>query len=181
MTYAENILRVWEQATDSEIFEGMEWYPKVHLMARDLADGDVWRGAGVMAAFSPMLHWDKTVQYASESLRTGIAYPAYLGDMVWQAQRILDGEHPLDVLGGQKVRAFATAIATAGESEPAVIDTHAHNIAVGRVVSSPSIGKRLFRTMAEHYRQAALDVGVRTSDMQATTWVVWRNRYGKAA
>lgn len=175
MTFAENILSVYESATDSEIMEGTEWYPKVHDIAVDLG-GTAWRGAGVLAAYSPQLHWDTTLEYASESLRTGIAYPAYFGNMVWQAQRIIDGEHPLDVLGGQKVRAFASAIATAGESDLAVVDTHAHNIAMGRVVSNPSIGKRLFRVMGEHYRQAALEVGIKTSEMQAITWVTWRNR-----
>lgn len=179
MTYAENVLSVFDRATPAQYDEGMTWYNDTHDMAVTLG-GDAWRGAGVIAAYAANVKWPRTVFMATESLRTGIAYPGYLGNMVWQAQRILDGEHALDVLTGQKVRAFCAAIATNGESDIATIDRHAHDIAIGRVCRDDErkIGKRLFRTMSNHYVQAALEVGVRTAQIQAITWVRWRAEKG---
>lgn len=179
MTFAENIVSVFESATDSEYAEGMAWYNNTHDTALRLSPDNVWRGAGVIAAFSPQQKWEQNLAFATRALQTGIA-TGHTKMMCEQAQRILDGEHPLDVLGGMKVRAFAAAIATNGESDIATIDRHAHDIAMGRVFTEKErkIGKRLFRTMSEHYRQAALEVGIATAQMQAVTWVVWRNRKG---
>lgn len=178
MTFAENILSVYETATDTERIEGMSWYNDTHDLALSLSPNDVWRGAGVIAAYSPIIQWPRTLELATSSLVWGGARADYLPIMVAQAQRIIDGEHPLDVLGGQKVRAFASAIATNGESDIATIDRHAHDIARGRVFPDKErkIGKRLFRVMGMHYQQAALEIGIRTAQLQAITWVSWRNR-----
>lgn len=177
MTFAENIVAVWERATPSERAEGMAWYDDAHALALDLSPGDVWRGAGVIASYSPIVQWPRTVILASDSLRSGVARTDYLPVMVAQAQRILDGEPALSVLNGPKVRAFASAIADPAGSEIATIDRHAHDIAVGRVFSERerNITKRKFRIMSEHYRQASFEVGVSVAQIQAVTWVRWRN------
>jgi hypothetical protein len=178
-TYAENIVECFYRATDSEYAEGMSWYNDTHDIALSLTPDNVWRGAGVIAAFSPQQNWEQNLAFATRACKTGIA-TGHTTMMCGQAQRILDGEHPLDVLGGMKVRAFAAAIATNGQSDIATIDRHAHDIAMGRVFTQKErkIGKRLFRVMSEHYRQAAMEIGIATAQMQATTWVVWRNEKG---
>lgn len=179
MTYAENIVSVFEQATDYEYEEGMRWYNEAHDIALALSPNDVWRGAGVIAAFSPQQKWEQNLIFATRALESGIA-TGHTTMMCGQAQRILNGEHPLDVLGGMKVRAFASAIATNGLSDIATIDRHAHDIAMGRVFTQKErkIGRVLFRTLSMHYQQAAMEIGIATAQMQAITWVVWRNRKG---
>lgn len=179
MTFAENIVAVYDRATDSERAAGMSWYDNVHTLALELSPGDVWRGAGVIAAFSPKSKWHRNIILATRAFETGQA-TGHFPVMCSQAQRILDGEHTLDVLNGDKVRAFASAIADPAGSEIATIDRHAHDIAMGRVFveSERKIGKRLFRTMSEHYRQAGFEVGVSTAQIQAITWVRWRNEKG---
>lgn len=180
MTFAENIVAVFERATPTELSEGMSWYDDAHALAESLSPGDVWRGAGVIAAFSPNAQWNRTVLLATDSLRTGRARTDYLPVMVAQAQRILDGEPALDVLKGDKVRAFCSAIADPAGSEIATIDRHAHDIAVGRVFSERErkITRKTFRIMSEHYRQASFEVGVSVAQIQAVTWVRWRNEKG---
>lgn len=180
MTYAENVVAVFDRATAAERSEGMTWYNDAHNLAVSLSPGDPWRGAGVIACYSPLTPWWRNVELATDSLRTGVARRDFLPAMVTAAQRIIDGEHTLDVLGGPKTRAFASAIATDGMSDVATIDRHAHDIAMGRVFSDKErrIGKRLFRTMSMHYCQAALEVGVSTAQIQAVTWVRWRNEKG---
>lgn len=177
MTYAENIIRVFEQASDTEYREGFGWYDKYREVALSLSPGDVWRGAGIIAAYSPNNYWDRNIFLATESLRNGVARTDYFGNQVAKVERMLNGEHPLDVLKGDKERAFAAAIADP-YTDIATIDRHAHDIAMGRVFADRErkIGKVLFRTISEHYRQASFEAGITVSQIQAITWVVWRNR-----
>lgn len=178
MTYAENIVAVFNDATPAEYDEGMRWYGDQYRHAIALSPDDVWRGAGIIAVYSPNNHWDRNIAMATQTLLTGTVRTDYFPNQVEKAQRILDGEFALDVLTGDKERAFCAAIATNGESDIATIDRHAHDIAQGRVFTDNErkIGKRLFRTMVMHYQQAAMEVGIATAQIQAVTWVTWRNR-----
>lgn len=175
MTYAENVVRCFESATADEMRDGMNWYQDAHSFARSL-DTDVWRAAGVIAALSVQKQWNVNMRMAERAYETGVVSGNFT-TMNAQGQRILNGEHPLEVLGGDKVRAFCAAIATNGMSDIAVIDRHAHDIAMGRVFTDATrnIGKRLYRVMAMHYGEAAKEVGVSVNQIQAVTWVRWRN------
>lgn len=175
MSHVENIIAVFESATREQIVQGMSWYHEAHALALELSPDDVWRGAGVIAAFSPMQRWDINVRNARNAFATGVA-SGHTKAMCSAAQRILDGEHPLDVLKGDKTRAFASAIADPDGSTIATIDRHAHDIAMGDVYTDDTrkIGRRLFRELSDAYRAAAEQVGIGVAQMQAVTWVVWR-------
>lgn len=180
--YADNILSVYARATEHEREHGTDWYRDAQELAREMADGDVWKGAGVIAAFSPMQRWDINVRNAQNAFSTGIA-TGHTKAMCAIAQRILDGEYAMDVLKGDKTRAFCAAIATGGESDIATIDRHAHDIAVNSLDftdNTRKIGKRLYREMANAYAIAAESVGISVNAMQAITWVVWRREKGIA-
>jgi hypothetical protein len=178
MTFAENVVACFERATAEDMREGMSWYPTAHEFACSL-DSDVWRAAGVIAAMSVQKQWTVNMMLARRAYETGTVSGNF-GTMNAQGQRILDGEHPLDVLGGDKVRAFCTAIATAGQSDDIVVDRHAHDIAMGRVFTDATrkITKRIYRTMAAHYTEAAREVGVSGTELQAVTWTTWRREKG---
>ena len=184
MTYAENILSCFESGTTNEITEGMHWYDETHNFALSLSPDNVWRGAGVIAAMSANQKWEVTYRNTIRAFESGTAIghtpSLHTREMCGQAERIMRGEHPLDVMGGQKVRAFASAIADPAGSDIATIDRHAHDIAMGRVFSDKErkIGRVLFRTMSNHYREAAFEVGISVAQIQAVTWVIWRNRKG---
>lgn len=179
MTFGENIVSVYDRATDAEREAGMAWYNIAHDFALSLDPNNVWRAAGVIAALSPNKQWNVNVAIARKSFETGIVSGSF-GVMNSQGQRIFDGEHPLDVLNGDKVRSFCEAIATNGNGTIATVDRHAHDIAMGRVFTEKErkIGKVLYRTMAMHYSEAAKEVGVSVNQIQAITWVRWRNEKG---
>lgn len=180
--YVENILHVYLMATDSEVSEGMVWYNDAHTLALELSPDDVWKGAGVIAAFSPMQQWSVNVRSARKAFEFGTALGhtpnLHTKAMCNIAERILQGEHTLDVLKGDKTRAFATAIADPTGNGMATIDRHAHDIAMGRVYTDTErkIGKVVFRTLSNAYSEAATLAGIGTAQMQAATWVAWRNR-----
>lgn len=181
MQTTRNILKVYRRATDAQRAQGMAWYSEAHNLANRIADGDTWKGAGVIAAYSPLTPWWRNVELATASCETGIARTDSLGNSVRAARRILAGEHPLDVLNGDKTRAFAQNIALNGVSDAVTVDVHAFSIAQGMPIPSSQIkmGKRLYREIAQAYTNAAKREGVMPTQMQAITWVVWRDIHGK--
>lgn len=174
-----NILDTYRRGTSEQIESGMAWYDTAHDLALELSPGDVWRGAGVIAAFSPLQQWHLNVRNARNAFETGIA-TGHTKTMCAIAQRILDGEYALDVLNGPKTRAFCAAIADPANSTIATIDRHAHDIAMGRVYSEAerNITKTVFRAIAGEYTIAASEVGISVPQLQAATWVIWRDWKG---
>lgn len=177
--YVQNILDVYARATDEHKAAGMAWYDNANSLALELSPNDVWRGAGVIAAFSPVCPWSRNVKLARNAFETGIA-SGHTKAMCSIAQRILDGEHPLDVMNGDKTRAFTAAIADPANSTIATIDRHAHDIAMGvkHADNDRKIGKVVFRTMSAAYVEAASILGIGVAQVQAITWVAWRDVHG---
>ena len=178
MNHVDNIIFHYLDATEDELHAGMTWYSEANELARSLSPDNVWRGAGVIAAYSPLTPWWRNRELAIDSLTTGIANPKSLPHSVKCAQLILDGLHPLEVFKGDKTRAFASAIAEPENSTIATIDRHAYNLAMGTMEGNPTIGKRIFRTLSDAYIESANLAGISVAQMQAIAWVVFRRRKG---
>lgn len=176
--YVLNIIDCYLRATDDEIQQGIHWYDKARDMATFWADGDVWKGAGVIAAYSPMTPWWRNIELAESTLTTGAVRFDTLKMNAIKAARIMDGEDPLTVLNGPKLTAFASAIADP-ETDLITIDSHAHSIALGRhlFTQQSKLGVRTRNEIVEAYREAAYLAGYHVSAFQAMTWVSWRNRH----
>ena len=177
--FVTNIIAEYLSATPAQIADGAAWYDDAHALALELSPGDVWRGAGVIAAFSPVCPWSRNVMLARNLFDTGVA-TGHTSVMCGIAQRIHDGEFALDVLKGDKTRAFASAIADPAGSTIATIDRHAHDIAMGRKFTDAErkIGKRVFRELSDAYVDAASMTPHSVAQIQAITWVSWRERHG---
>lgn len=181
--YTTNIISVYLSLTEDEIQQGIHWYDNARALATEWANGDVWLGAGVIAAYSPMTPWWRNMELAESTLRTGAIRFDTLRMNAIKASRIMDGENPIKVLNGPKLTAFASAIADPN-TDLITIDSHAHSIAIGRhlFTQQSKLGIRTRREIIEAYREAADLAGYGVSAFQAMTWVGWRNRHlNKAA
>lgn len=185
-SHVRNILSVYRSADPASVSAGMTWYNAAHDYAIYLDPENVERAAGIIAALSPMNSWTNNKRKAALVYVNGCAAGAGLYSNVAKADRILAGEHPLDVLGGRKVTSFYLSIVDPESTvaEP-VIDRHAHDIALGRVtddsVRQRLGGKGYYDTFAAAYVRAAKRVGITPKQLQAVTWVEWRNRVGIGA
>lgn len=177
---ADNVLAAVEQATPAQYAEGMAWYQAAHTFAVGLAEEHgltVEQAAGVIAALSPQLPWDRNLTYAELLVRTGSA--PTLGRSIRQANAILDGADPLDVLGGAKTRSFFANIFDPDGSHAVTIDRHALDVALG--VKGTDKSRKLierkgaYELVADAYRNAAERIGVLPNQAQAIAWVAWRN------
>lgn len=189
----DNVLAVYRGASADNIRFGLSWYYVAHNAALTMGGGRAWhlsRNAGIIAALSPMNGWDNNVRKArqlvsqrgrvtiTESGGNGIG----LGNNVAKAIAIYRGAEPLDILGGDKVRAFYQTILDPSADIDPVIDRHAFDIAVGEVTDEKRRGilgrKGVYSDFARVYRIAAKQAGIGASQMQAITWVAWREAKG---
>lgn len=178
-----NVLAVYNGASASAMREGLSWYLDAHNFSRILDPNNVARAAGIIAALSPMNGWANNKNKATQLYRqNGDGTGCGLSRNVAKAVRIYNGATPLDVLGGDKVRAFyATILDPFGDIDP-VIDRHAFDIAVGERTDEKRRGilsrKGVYSEFAHVYREAALVAGIGSAQMQAITWVAWREALG---
>lgn len=191
ITYG-SILAVFFQATEAERHEGLSWYGRAQQVARRIAETNdeiCFRTvAGVIAALSPNNRWERNVADA-EALIKVFTYGgdcdalkvSTFGKNKAKAIAILKGADPLGVLGGNKVRAFYQCIL--GDDDVCV-DGHAYSVWLGQRVptsKTPSISDKLYNKIASDYRLATKEIIGITGDfylpsqVQAVTWVVWRN------
>lgn len=184
---AENVVNMFRQATGAEIIAGMNWYREAHDIGSRIASGDSTKGAGVLAALSPMMGWDRNVMLAEKAFSEGKASGG-LKRNCEKADKIMSGENPLDVLGGDKVRNFYLAILDPENSIGVVIDRHAFDICVGEVTNDKTRGilsrKGMYEKFSQAYISAAeqisIELGFKISgcQLQAVTWVCWRRLKG---
>jgi hypothetical protein len=182
-----NIVKCFETASLSSVKEGATWY----LEAQDIAmvigrlggykdPQALFVGAGVLAALSPQVEWGDNIQWAIQLVVKGVRKQTHANHN--KALRILQGEKPINVLGGYKVRAFYKAIVAPNGSGEPVVDRHALAIYMGRNVvekelqylQSPVVMARLQGA----YKKASNILGIHHHELQAITWLEWRARKG---
>ena len=185
----ENIVNTFFSASDEDLAAGMEWYSVAHAHAVRIAGDDgAAIGAGVIAALSPQLGWTYNLELAERAFRDEKA-SGCVGANTNKANSIMwHYADPLDILGGQKVRAFYLAILEPHHVTAVVIDRHAFDIAVGRVTDD--VTRRVlarvgvYEIFADAYRAAAHIISeafgetVAPSAVQAVTWLAWRRNKG---
>jgi len=192
-SHVDNIVKKHAEATEALRKGGSEWYEKAHEEAKRVGGGDITKGAGIIAALSPLTDWNKNVAYAHQLVKTGDSPSSLIKKNVEKAQRIQAGEHPRDVLGGHKVRSFFENIHDPSSPEHVTIDRHAYDIAVGRPFvgtggsrdlnwtpgkMSEDLGlsaKSRYDHFVDAYKSASqkLDIDV-PNKAQAITWVAHR-------
>jgi hypothetical protein len=197
--HVENIIGKYREASPDFVKGGHEWYERANEVATKLGNGDTRRGAGVIAALSPLSDWDRNVREAKELTQTGGVKSALLPANVEKASRIHAGEDPEAVLGGHKVTNFFHNIHDPSSPHSVTIDRHAYDIAMGRPFIGQGKGKKAeeprqtgtmsqdlglsslgrYKHFVRAYQSAAGELGIELPhQVQATTWVTHRGALG---
>jgi len=190
-----NIKAIHALASAAEIADGMAWYGVAKSIAVVIAEDygiPANQAISVLAALSPRNKWSRNVVDTEQLISAYVAGGAEqaldtkvctFGANKAKAVRILESgletlPEALDVLSGPKLREFASCIAGL---EDVCIDGHAWCIWQGSRVTLadvPRIGVKLRKEIKADYAQAAADLGLRASELQAITWVTWRRIHG---
>ncbi len=170
-----NVITGWHHATDDQRARGSCWYRVAHDLAKNMAGGDVHKGAGVIAALSAQTPWSRNLREATAMCA---GEPVHnVRDRLDKARRILEGEDPARVLPADlKTMHFYRCIADPDDGCSVVVDRHAHDIAVGARHGNADRGlsyRPRYALFVQTYRVAALRLDLLPSTLQATTWLAW--------
>lgn len=175
-TYVTNIITSWCDASPQDESDGRAWYRVAHDIATEIGDGDTRKGAGVLAALSPQVPWDRNCSLARDACAGEVH--GHNGQTLAKVHAILDGADPEDVLPElRKTGHFYRNILDPSDPDPVTIDRHAHDVAVGERYGSRDRGlgcATRYATLAHAYREAARRLGELPNVVQAVTWVYWR-------
>ncbi len=185
-----NIIRVYEKATEAERAAGTNWYPEAREFAVELSiryNISVKAVAHVIAALSPNITWDQNKRAARIVIdecshsRYWIAsvpgYPANIEKARWIAHNAIHGVDWAHLLSGPKVTAFADNILHPPSSNSVTVDVHALSIADGVRYTSktaPKLTPKQYEFYADVYRKTAAQLELTPLELQAITWVIWR-------
>ena len=181
---AANILKIWNEANEGQMQDGVSWYTTVHHVAARLDPEDILRAAGVISALSPRMEWNRNMFLAERTYAEGKAYGCLTANSA-KANAIYNGADVVSTLKAPKTVAFALTIANPEDDRLVVVDRHAVSVALGRESTDADMAvlnrKGGYDWYADAYREAAATLGVLPSTAQAATWTVWRENYIRVA
>lgn len=169
-----------------QAFHDSKWYEYSGQWCDELDKGFALPSgtvAGFVAALSPLNSWPSQLKYTPPSLQngleliasgdaphSGISGPGFFANKD-KAARILQGEAPLDVLGGDKVRSFFRNLTGCGEA--VTIDRHALAIVGLGETCTP----KQYAQVSKAYVIAGARLGLTGAETQALTWNYWRRNH----
>jgi hypothetical protein len=170
--YVRNIADAYRAATPGQVARGRQWYPVAHDMALVIGNGDVRKGAGILAALSAQRRWEINVDLAHDAVNGNVH--GHVEQVLSKVRAMLEGADPIELLPMQlKTGNFYRCIVSPEDPDPVVIDRHAHDVAVGERYGDRNRGLsnlNRYATLALAYRLAARQLGELPSVVQAVVW-----------
>lgn len=184
------IVRFYEQASVSELQDGMNWYKEANVYARELAarfNITLPQSAGILAAFSPQASWIDNKRYAVSfllnnyfTLRTQVQCDKARNiltldseDKIYHALATGDAAY--------KTKSFYLNILNPDLVTSCTIDRHAIAICLQRPnnvyaldASYSKLTKAQYLFFVDCYTLAAHKLGILPQQLQAITWVTYR-------
>lgn len=185
-----NILAVWEATNETDRFD---WYYTAYRFAVNLTDldpdrfqgnvGVLGRACGIIAALSPMIHWNQNKKLAIQLYNRPNDRLACLQSNARKAKQILEcngsDDAILKILKGKKTSAFFLNIRYPNKSVSMTMDRHAISIALGKKITKEDekyfqLTGNQYKFLVECYRWTAAKIGINPLLLQSATWVLWR-------
>lgn len=179
--YVTNIITRYGQASIEQKIAGERWYVTANQLAYMISDGEIVKGAGVIAALSANKSWTENVKISKRTFATG-SPSGHVRTQLLKAERIMSGEDPESVLGGHKTMNFYRCLVNPQHPSAVCVDRHAHDVAVGEVYGNADRGlsaKGRYDLLADAYREAARRLNTTPAVVQAVTWVVQVEHYSE--
>jgi len=194
-TQVTNILAAYHNSSEKQRLEGLSWYTRAKEIAIYIADQHnlpVHTVCGVIAALSPGTNWIQNIIDSINLIRGHKAGYSFQQMVVttynknkFKALKILDNKlsekQILRLLIGcykevNKTSAFFTNIFHPEKQGPVTIDRHSFrvNLAVKEIPEIWMTEKR-YRDLSSAYVIAGKKVGLRAHEVQAITWIQFRD------
>ncbi len=184
------LLKVYAKAEPAEITAGVGWYPNANAIVREWAGHyryTVDTTAGVVAALSPQLEWERNLIIADDVLagrnpsiggvlHSNLRKAEIIRDSDWKSSKATIGARMLEIFpGGPKVNNFACNLA--GDLSYVTVDTHAAQAGLNDPLAVVRLAWTQYRIFAACYTRAAEKAGRTPAEFQAIVWCVWKRLY----
>lgn len=174
-----NIFAVFARSDRRDKEWGMTAYECYQERIARIAAGraNIEVACGIFAALSPNVDEAKNFQGLERMLGGG--HDSYISGYPLnkvKARRIMDGEHPLDVLSGLKTRSFYINLCYPERTDAVTIDMHMLSIWLMQRLKAheASMAESLYKRIAGDYRQVASLLNLRPNQLQSICWTTWK-------
>lgn len=175
-TLKSNIRKYRAMADAGQVAKGKVWYPVTREIAEQIGNGDVRKGAGVIAALSPRMRWETNVRLARAACN-GDDYGC-LGTSKRKTEAILAGADPTEVLPmDAKTGHFFRNIVDPTDPTACTIDVWAHRAAADDMSSAGPRNATDYHECVAAYIDIAAEFGEVASETQAIVWGVVRGAH----
>lgn len=193
MDHRQNLVRVWEQATEHDIAVAVASYSKYQHITGKIAAKHGFApiiGAAVFAALSPNNDYWGNLRDADTLLAAAAAGKGLddfkvstYGNNKRKAWRIAQGEDPDSLIVALKTSNFFHNIADPKDPRYVTIDGHMHNIWFNRRAPIQSknpnvrvvkVDNKLYQVIADGIKAFAAEHGLVPCEMQGVLWQTWR-------
>lgn len=178
-TLARRISNAWRDTTRDERALGRKWYADARKECREIAhaSGLTLRAcAGILAALSPRVHWHVNVRLARMVAAGDNAPSGAMRDPLGKAIAIRDGARPLDVLRGDKVRAFYRAIVGGTIARAAFVLDVWMIRTLGLAREATAVPSRVYALATRAAVEVSRRARVAVTALQASLWIRERGR-----
>jgi len=171
---ARAIVCSWERTPETTRELGASWYPAHAELLRGYWPDHPQRALGIAAALSPRAKWAVNLAWSRrviDAYLAGDAEPPRVSTEKNRAKawRIAQGEYPLAVLRGPKVRSFYRNLR--GSQVAVTVDVWAARAAGLDMPDGKSLTDKQYAELQRAYRRAARAVGTDPRHLQASTWI----------
>ena len=177
-----NIIKTYRQKTKSEL---NDWYQEAHdfgIEVSEMFDNVSKRQVlGIISALSPLKEWNKNKELAVDLILTGNA--GHMKRNVQKARDILAlnddinlDDNILNILNGEKTKAFYYNMAYPKRKTGVTVDRHAIAIAIGRTATNKeqAISKEVYTFIEKCYIITAETLNLAPLHLQSITWQTWK-------
>lgn len=193
MDHRDNLIRIWDQASERDIAVAVDSYPKYQKICAKIAAKHGFEpviGAAVFAALSPNNDYWGNLRDADTLLAAAAGHKTLedfkvstYGNNKRKAWRIAHGEDPDALIVAQKTSNFFHNIADPADPRYVTIDGHMHNIWFGKrapiqsknpAVRVVKVDNNLYPIIADGIKDFAAERGLVPCEMQGVLWQTWR-------
>lgn len=179
-----NLVTIYNTVSPSIKLDGLSWYVNTRLHCQQLADRygiDLPRVVAIFSALSPSTNFEQNKKDCENLIKGNggkigrYKFQTY-GANVIKAQNIfsnlLEPDKAFSLKTGAKTFSFYRNILKPNDCEHVTIDRHAFRIATGD--DYKGLSPKQYRLIAEHYKKAAIKLGIIPCQLQAVLWVNYR-------
>lgn len=178
----ENILAVYQEATEAEKQEGISWYKEARAFCRATAKEysvSIEVVTAVISALSPRNKWKQNLKdtiTVLEAVRKGLnpkdVKTCTFNKNKEKAFAIVREGKPSLVKKSNKTSSFFDNIKFEKSLE-VTVDVHAFSVYHGKVVPAQRITDKKYQEVADAYKLVAMELGLKAYEIQAICWLTW--------